>query len=313
MSDLTIAGGRGAVGRTIIEVMASQTKHKAFVLTRNEPAQNDRLLAPEFQVDYTNIEALTAFLEEHNIHTIISTFGINATSLSISQLNLIKAADASKVTKRFIPSSFAIAYPEDGVNILPPLEHYFSSLKALQATHLEWAPVINGTFLEYFAPPALKSYHPHTTLVLDMEHKVAGIPGDGNMPVTFTYTFDVARFVVAALDLDKWPRELRIIGDELTLNELLFLAEDTKGAKFDVSYDPVEKLEASQITELPGHQASYPKFPKDRLQWFLAIFELWMARGQARVLREGSLNKMFPEIKPLTMKEMMQEYWKERK
>lgn len=190
------------------------------------------------------------------------------------------------------------------------MEHYFTCLKALQATSLEWAPVFNGIFLEYFAPPALKSYHPHTVLVLDMEHNAAGIPGDGNVPVTFTYTFDVARFVVAALDLDKWPRELRIVGDELTLNELLALAEEAKGAKFDVTYDPVEKLETSQITELPGHQAAYAKFPKDRLQWFLAIFEMWMAKGQARVPREGSLNEMFPEIKPLTAKEMMRKYWK---
>lgn len=170
--------------------------------------------------------------------------------------------------------------------------------------------MINGTFLEYFAPPALKSYHPHTVLVLDMEHNAAGIPGDGDVPVTFTYTFDVACFVVAALDLDKWPDELRIVGDELTFNEFLALAEEAKGAKFDVSYDPVDKLEASQITELPGHQDAYTRFPKDRLQWFLAIFEMWMARGQGRVSREGSLNEIFPEIKPLTAKEMMERYWK---
>jgi nucleoside-diphosphate-sugar epimerase len=88
-----------------------------------------------------------------------------------------------------------------------------------------------------------------------MEQNAAAIPGDGKMPVTYTYTFDVARFVVAALDLEKWPRELRFVGDELTFNELLEIAEETKGVKSTVAYDDIEGLKASQITELPGHVA----------------------------------------------------------
>lgn len=108
-------------------------------------------------------------------------------------------------------------------------------------------------------------------------------------------------------------RELRIVGDEVTFNELVAMAEEVKGAKFAVAYDGVEKLGASRITELPGHAASYDKFPKERLQWFLAIFELCMATGLGRVPREGTLNEMFPEIKPLTAREMMERYWAGRK
>ncbi|PYH37835.1 NmrA-like family protein [Aspergillus neoniger CBS 115656] len=292
MVNVAIAGATGAVGRTLLEVMASQTRHRPFALTRSV-------------INYEDINSLKLFLEEHNIHTVISAFGINATSLAESQLNLIKAAEASSVTKRFIPSSFAIPYPEDDVSVLPPLEHYFASFKALENSNLEWAPVYNGTFLEYIAPPTLKSYHPHSVLVLDVENNKAAIPGDGNMLVTFTYTFDIVRFVVAALDLEEWPRELRIVGDEMTFNELLKLAEEVKGVKFDVT-----KLKASKITELPGHVKSYSKFPKDRLQWFLAIVETWMTTGQARISRQGSLNEMFPEIKPLTARQMMEQYWK---
>lgn len=81
-----------------------------------------------------------------------------------------------------------------------------------------------------------------------MENNAAGIPGDGNTPVTFTYTFDIARFVVAALDLEKWPRELRIVGDELTFNEFLAIAEEVKGLKFNVAYDDVGKLKALSST-----------------------------------------------------------------
>ncbi|KAG6368499.1 hypothetical protein INS49_002708 [Diaporthe citri] len=227
---------------------------RIYLMSESTPA----IFAPVFNVDYGDIGALTSFMEEQNVHTVISAFGITATSLATSQLNLIKAADASSATERFIPSSFAIPYPEDGVTILPPLEHYFISLKALEATSLD-------------------------VIVVDREHNAAGIPGDGDEPVTLTYTFAVARFVVAAPDLEAWPRELRVVGDELTFNELVAIAEEVKGAKFEVAYDSVEKLKSSQITELPGHAASYDKFPKERLQWFLAIFELWMATGRGRV------------------------------
>ncbi|KAK0374324.1 hypothetical protein CLIM01_08314 [Colletotrichum limetticola] len=313
MVNVAIAGGTGAVGRTLIEVLATQTKHQAFILSRKAPNPEETPLAPTFEVDYSNVDALKAFLEEHDIHTVISAFGITATSLATSQLNLIKAADLSSATKRFIPSSFAMRYPEDGVALLPPLEHYFTSLRALSNTNLEYAAVHNGTFLEYFAPPALKSHHPHSTIVLDIAHAAAAIPGDGNTPVTFTYTFDVARYVVAALDLPTWPadHELRIVGDELTFNEFVRLAEEIKGEKFNVVYDDVEKLKRSEISELPGHKASYAQFPKERLQWFLSIFELWMATGLGKVEGgKGSLNELFPEIKPLTAREMLEKYWK---
>lgn len=78
-----------------------------------DSSKEENALAPVFNVDYSDIDALKSFLEEHNIHTVISAFGITATSLATSQLNLIKAADRSSATKRFIPSSFAIPYPEE--------------------------------------------------------------------------------------------------------------------------------------------------------------------------------------------------------
>ncbi|GJC82993.1 oxidoreductase swnN [Colletotrichum liriopes] len=203
--------------------------------------------------------------------------------------------------------------PLSGVKILPPLEHYFTSLALLSTTTLEWAVVLNGTFLDYFAPPTLRSHHPHGTIALDIAHCAAAIPGDGDAPISFTYTFDVARFVVAALDLASWPasHELRVVGDELTFNEFVKLAEEARGVEFDVVYDDIETLKSSKVSELPGHKASYDKFPKERLQWFLAIFELWMAQGLGRVERgEGSLNELFPEIKPLTARDMLEKYWK---
>ncbi|KAH6957331.1 hypothetical protein DER45DRAFT_524823 [Fusarium avenaceum] len=289
MVKVAIAGGSGVVGQSLVDILASQSKHEGIILTRRISSVD--LGLPSFVVNYDDTTSLKEFLEEHKVETIISAFGINATSLSRSQANLIKAADASSVTKRFIPSSFAIRYPRDG---------------------LEWTVVHNGIFLDYFFPPTgMKTHYDHGTIVVDMLNKAAGIPGTGDEPIVFTYTFDVAKFVIAALDLKTWPEELRILGTKLTFNELVRLGEKARGEKFTVAYDDMEKLRRFEITELPGHKKDYSKFSKGVLLPFLSIFQRWMAEGYGDLEYKGSLNEMFPDIRTLTAQELMQCYWKE--
>lgn len=63
-------------------------------------------------VDYADVKSLTQILEGNKIDTVISTIGYHGNSLEVTQMNLIHAAIASASTQRFIPSTFAIAYPE---------------------------------------------------------------------------------------------------------------------------------------------------------------------------------------------------------
>ncbi|KAI6750466.1 hypothetical protein HG530_014747 [Fusarium avenaceum] len=310
MVKVAIAGGSNVVGQSLVDILASQSKHEGIILTRRISSLD--LGLPSFVVNYDDITSLKEFLEEHKVETIISAFGINATSLSRSQANLIKAADASSVTKRFIPSSFAIRCPRDGPAILPPLQSYFDSLESLRTGGLEWTVVHNGIFLDYFFPPTgIKTHYDHGTIVVDMLNKAAGIPGTGDEPIVFTYTFDVAKFVIAALDLKTWPEELRILGTKLTFNELVRLGEKARGEKFTVAYDDMKKLRRFEVTELPGHKKDYSKFPKGVLLPFVSIFQRWMAEGYGDLEYKGSLNEMFPDIRTLTAQELMQCYWKE--
>lgn len=73
--------------------------------------------------------------------------------------------------------------------------------------------------------------------------------------------------------------------------------------------DDVEKLKRFAITELPDHQDLYVYFPrKDAFQWFMSILEKCNTHGSSRVSKEGSLNERFPNIKPLTVKELLDRY-----
>ncbi|KAI8267266.1 hypothetical protein K4K58_008363 [Colletotrichum sp. SAR11_239] len=177
---------------------------------------------------------------------------------------------------------------------------------------LEYAVVHNGFFLDYWAPQAEKSNMTPFTLFIDIPNDSAAIPGSGNVPSAFTHTRDVAKFVAAALDLKKWDNDLYIVGDKVTWNEFLKLAEDAKGTKFNVAYDSAEKLKAGQTTELPGQIPAYPFFPKEAYQALAGTFGWWFENGTFDIPPSGkkTLNELFPEIKAWKVKEILDKAWK---
>jgi hypothetical protein len=173
---------------------------------------------------------------------------------------------------------------------------------ALEKTSLEWTAIYNGYFLDYFTP-GLPTYVQSFPTVVDVDNNAAGIPGSGDYPVNFTYTFDIAKYTVATLSLEKWEKEYFVVGDTVSWNELVVLAEKAKGVKFDVGYDPVEKLEKGEVTELPGHKVAYESMGGEAVKpmffGLLARMGLFFLEGMAEYGEGAYLNKIFPDIKPL--------------
>lgn len=99
----------------------------------------------------------------------------------------------------------------------------------LEESDLQWTVFHNGCFLGCWAIPHIKSYLRPSPFGLDIEHREAAIPGDGNSRFTVTYLHDVARCLVTSLDLDEWPEVSRIACDTLTWTEFLQLAEEITG------------------------------------------------------------------------------------
>jgi hypothetical protein len=115
------------------------------------------------------------------------------------------------------------------VAVFPLAGLKLQSIAELKKTNLEWTRVNTGYFLDYWGMPKVPSYLVPNTVVVDLPANVAAIPGSGNTPVVFTHTFDVAKYVSAALDLEKWEEDSYIIGDKVTWNEFVALAEEAKG------------------------------------------------------------------------------------
>lgn len=196
-------------------------------------------------------------------------------------------------------------------------------MAALRNTDLEWTTFYVGQIMDHLGTPHLKSHMGVYSIHIDMANKVASIPGSGNEVTSFTYSFDIARFVKAALDLPQWDNEMFCYSDNRTYNEVLKLAEEARGScasipqdermltslytgsKFAMTYDDVEKLEKGEMTELPFHRTIYERIPKPALQKRYASFGLYTVKGLMNLPKEKCLNKMFPKIKTTTVKDVV--------
>ncbi|KAK7705968.1 hypothetical protein SLS57_009885 [Botryosphaeria dothidea] len=266
------------------------------------------------QVDYEDVDSMKELLETHEIHTIISTISIVGDSEGAAQLNLIKAAAKSSTTKRLAPSEWSVSfeYDEENTPLMPYFHWRAKAINELRKSDLQWTKFTNGFFLDYYGLPHVKWYLKPLTIAVDVQNMAAALPGTGNEPVTFSYSFDVANFVAAALDLAEWPEDSMIIGDKLTFNDLVKLAERTRGDKFTVTYDDLPTMKRFKVSELPAHRELYPFFPKPFVQRLLAVLGRWTATGLFDLPYEKSLNSEFPNIKTTKAADMLESAWKGR-
>jgi hypothetical protein len=174
---------------------------------------------------------------------------------------------------------------------------------------LEYTAVSNGIFLDYYGFPKVRSYLGKLPRVIDMAGNAAAIPGSGDVPVVFTYSFDVGKFIAALLSQPRWEKESVIIGEKITWNEFLLLAEGVKGVKFDVKHDSLMTLQKGCSTALPSQKHLYPHFPQQRLEHMCAMFGVLFGNGFFDFKSEGTLNEKFPDIDTKSVKTLLEESW----
>ena len=277
MAIVAVPGGTGNVGRAIVDAIVATGKHQVKILSRKVPTlpnmsvsdqQWEKLTinqanasleveigVPIIPVDFSNVDAIVKVLEEHHIDTVVSAIAMHTMGDDApNELELIRAADRSRVTKRIISSEWGtdvkeqyVTSPKNNLQIqlhvtdtlsfsqiglISSTLHKVNAKKELEkTTTLEYTRFHNGYFSDYWAFPKVPSYLSRQPLVywIDMENNAAAIPGTGDVPAVFTHTTDLAKFVAASLDLPKWEPDYFVYGDRLTWNEFVRLAEEAKG------------------------------------------------------------------------------------
>lgn len=262
----------------------------------------------QVQVDYNNIPSLVQVLEQHTIHTIISAIGIFDATTSQSQLNLIQAAEESSVTKRFIPSEYSFIQTKDLLPVDPSIQHWLDAAELLQKSHLQYTRVIPGFFMDYWGMPVVRTNLTPYIFGINIQHCQAAIPGDGNDVICMTYTYDMAAFLIRLLDVADWPEFSIMVGDEVTYNQLLEMAEEIRGVKFKVTYDSKESIKNGQVTIPPMPQGDSSS--EEELKEMTALVSRLTVAGVFKLPDENRLNARFPDIQPVKMKQFLQNAWK---
>ncbi|KAH7302982.1 hypothetical protein B0I35DRAFT_447459 [Stachybotrys elegans] len=309
-SIIAVAGGTGSLGRAIVDALHATAKFTVIVFSRQEVSEEKQkeIGARVISVDYTDAAGLVEVLEKNRIDTVISTMAY--TEGPAAELALMQAAERSAVTKRLIPSIWGVPYDRDSdtsdsaVPMFPAAQQKLEVMGCLDTLSLEHTVFYTGYFFDYYTRE-LPTYMQPVAFVLDIPNNAAAIPGSGEVPVVFTHTWDVAKFVAAYAEKPQWDREAYVIGDKITLNELVRLAEEVKGKKFRVSYDTVEDLLDHKVTELPCYPQIYPFFPKEALMSLIAGIGWLFEKGYFDLNGERTLNEDFKSIKARSTRELL--------
>ncbi|KAH7011699.1 hypothetical protein EDB80DRAFT_398798 [Ilyonectria destructans] len=251
MMRIAVAGG-GGLGYLLAKALSeAPTALNVVVLSRYARSEYVPLGIQVLQVDYNDNESLVYALQGVNL--VISVVG------GRPQLNLINAAATSNV-QMFVPSEFEGSLSKRSRN--DPLDTGSHSARSLlrrlsQSSQMQYTIFSCGVFMERFLPAGLGSLNiGHScdlneagSYLLNLNLASAEIvekdSGGHTVRICMTSVYDVARFVVAAIELGpgNWPRELTMRGDRMSLRDIVGTCGRYMNTPFEIQYRQFRELE----------------------------------------------------------------------
>lgn len=299
--------------RPSAKLSADILKHRADLLEQGYQCQ---------VVDYTDTASLQHALL--GVDTVISTVTGNA------QLRLIEAAAACRV-RRFAPAEF------EGQPSLRPQGDPLDRGRALALAHLyhyrnhiQYTVFVCGVLYERFSVNGMASHGigAHTgyggegDFIVDVRRMTAEAPvydsANQQAWICLTSAYDVARFVVRALDLPQWPAEMTMCGDRMPVNTLVETIRACRG-KYPgpiLALEPTNTLLGRAYTNIEYDNPDTLRykftmaqmaadFPRQRkLQTLIAT-----AEGKYDFATPAYLNSRFPNIRPTRFQDWFLNNW----
>ncbi|EEH06337.1 conserved hypothetical protein [Histoplasma capsulatum G186AR] len=250
--------GVGALGHHILRAILAQGKHSVTILTRGEPRSTDPRITWR-KVDYSDKSSLEAALR--GIDTCISTAaGFDDKTFAEGQIRLVDACIAVGV-RRFVPSEFELdphvrkdRYPSS-VAKRKVLSHLATPAvrEKIQCTLFT-----QGVFYDYYSPMTEDGKRHVSSewlapigfdIVVDLKNcRAELVDGMEEKRMRCTAIDDVGKFVAKALELEEWPDQFTISGENLTCKELIGICEKVRGKPFEIKRISVADME-SKIEE----------------------------------------------------------------
>lgn len=239
---ILVAGSTGLVGMEVCRLLVRQGKPvRALVRYSSAPEKLQELRTLGVELCYGNLRDYTSLRSACNgvdavISTASSTFSTveGDTIASVDhhgQMTLVDAANLEDVP-HFIFTSF----PDDPAVQYPLTQAKRAVEAVLKESTMAYTIFECCWFMEIWLSPAVG---------FDYANKHAKIYGDGSKPLSWISAYDVAKFLVAAVDEPKLRNRIVQIGGPvaLTPREVIAIFEEVGGSPFAVDYVPVETLE----------------------------------------------------------------------
>ncbi|KAJ4310996.1 hypothetical protein N0V94_008163 [Neodidymelliopsis sp. IMI 364377] len=279
-----VFGATGVIGRYIIQeiVNARSSFDKIGLFTSPETAKNkpDEINGWEEKGvdvivgDVNSEQDVKKAYEGYD--TVISALGRNAI---LTQIPLLKLAEASPSINYFYPSEYGtdIEYGPSSAHEKPHQlklqvrKFIREEIKKLRVTYL-----VTGPYSDLFFAPnkdsRIGSYN--------VAEKKATLLGTGEEKVSFTTMRDVGRLLVAALNTSTSDAEriLKINSFTATGKEAVAEFEKQSGAKWDVSYTPLDELK--KVEQQAWEQDWPSKTP-------LTLRRIWIEGGTLYTTRDN--------------------------
>lgn len=305
---VAVAGPSSGLGLTFVQVAAQDSsvlqKHKFVLLSRSAQPQWGPKGIESRQVDYTSHEQLIKALE--GVHTVLCFIGMYGGSET--PIALINAAKEAGVT-RFAPAEYGGHGSYDVIDAWSQKKVIWDAAKdaGFEVTNFECGIFMNilgtgtpkpltlegeQTGYKTGEEEALAGLRPWN-YVINMKSGTADFVQDGSTKLVLTDTRDIAKFVLASLDLELWPEKLGMQGSVTSFKDIVAFVEKVQARKFLIKENSHAELEAQTQAD-PG-KAFYN-------QSRVAISNRW-------AMVEPDLNKAFPHIKPVTMEEYVDRWW----
>ncbi|KAI9295398.1 NAD(P)-binding protein, partial [Neoconidiobolus thromboides FSU 785] len=284
---VAIAGGTGAIGRSIAEELLKNKDIKLRILTRASSGEDTKKELKEkyvqaggelVEIDYNSQESLVKALG--GIDVVISA--LSTPDFVVVNSNLIDASVKSKV-KLFIPSEFGAEV--EGVEN-PFTSPKWAVRKHLESSGLDYIYYNNGFFIEHLLADLFGiNVHSHEAKVI----------GSGDTKLTVTSINDVGRFVAQTYFLPEVRNQfVDIVGENTTMNKIFKDISEISGKPFKVEKIPIE--EANKVIN-DKNTDSFASVPY--------LFGRDIDNGD--VYLKGNSNHLLPNFKFLSVKEYVKQ------
>lgn len=291
---IVVTGATGDLGGRIVKsILKEGAAVRALVRTGTAKDRCDALKrsgASVVEVDFHQLEQIVKACA--GASCVVSALAGLRDVIVDTQQRLVEASVKAGVA-RFIPSDFCADYTKwpQPENRTLDLRREFKGI--LDKAVIRSTTILNGAFLDLLLGPFP---------ALNLEARTVTYWGDPDSKLEFTKLDDIAAFTARASLDDSVPRTLRIVGERISANELLTIAQEVSRERFQL-------IDGGSILELSDRisrikMAAKPEDKELYPAWQKMMYMRTMFGGSAEV--EPLDNQRYPNLHWTTARELLE-------